>query len=140
MPIRNEKRCSREVAEVSSRYPAVLGGHRKEMAREDGSRPVWAVCICTPVCRLCGRYLAILGRPIRITVPLSPSPNGPGRLADKVVQPTTQSAEGCTYSTTRLPSGPVTSPVRAELDWAGERLGRPAIPDPVHGRTATSQS
>ena len=24
-------------------------------------------------------------------------PNGPGRLADKVVQPTTQSAEGCTY-------------------------------------------
>ena len=23
-------------------------------------------------------------------------PNGPGRLADKVVQPTTQSAEGCT--------------------------------------------
>ena len=23
---------------------------------------------CTPVCRLCGRYLAILGRPIRITV------------------------------------------------------------------------
>ena len=24
---------------------------------------------CTPVCRLCGRYLAILGRPIRITVP-----------------------------------------------------------------------
>ena len=23
----------------------------------------------TPVCRLCGRYLAILGRPIRITVP-----------------------------------------------------------------------
>ena len=26
-------------------------------------------CVCTPVCRLCGRYLAILGRPIRITVP-----------------------------------------------------------------------
>ena len=25
-------------------------------------------------------------------------PNGPGRLADKVVQPTTQSAEGCTYT------------------------------------------
>ena len=25
--------------------------------------------ICTPVCRLCGRYLAVLGRPIRITVP-----------------------------------------------------------------------
>ena len=24
-------------------------------------------------------------------------PNGPGRLTDKVVQPTTQSAEGCTY-------------------------------------------
>ena len=24
-------------------------------------------------------------------------PNGPGRLADKVVQPTTQSAEGCTH-------------------------------------------
>ena len=24
-------------------------------------------------------------------------PNGPGRLADKVAQPTTQSAEGCTY-------------------------------------------
>ena len=24
-------------------------------------------------------------------------PNGPGRFADKVVQPTTQSAEGCTY-------------------------------------------
>ena len=24
-------------------------------------------------------------------------PNGPGRLADKVVQPTTQSEEGCTY-------------------------------------------
>ena len=24
-------------------------------------------------------------------------PNGPGRLADKVVHPTTQSAEGCTY-------------------------------------------
>ena len=24
-------------------------------------------------------------------------PNGPGRLADKVVKPTTQSAEGCTY-------------------------------------------
>ena len=24
---------------------------------------------CTPVCRLCGRYLAILGRPIRIIVP-----------------------------------------------------------------------
>ena len=24
-------------------------------------------------------------------------PNGPGRLADKVVQPTTQSAEGCTF-------------------------------------------
>ena len=24
-------------------------------------------------------------------------PNGPGPLADKVVQPTTQSAEGCTY-------------------------------------------
>ena len=23
----------------------------------------------TPVCRLCGRYLAILGRPIRVTVP-----------------------------------------------------------------------
>ena len=23
----------------------------------------------TPVCRLCGRYLAILGKPIRITVP-----------------------------------------------------------------------
>ena len=27
-------------------------------------------------------------------------PNGPGRLADKVVQPTTQSAEGCTYLAT----------------------------------------
>ena len=26
-------------------------------------------------------------------------PNGPGRLADTVVQPTTQSAEGCTYLT-----------------------------------------
>ena len=26
-------------------------------------------------------------------------PNGPGRLADKVVQPTTQSAEGCTMYT-----------------------------------------
>ena len=26
-------------------------------------------CLGTPVCRLCGRYLAILGRPIRITVP-----------------------------------------------------------------------
>ena len=25
-------------------------------------------------------------------------PNGPGRLADKVVQPTTQSAEGCTWA------------------------------------------
>ena len=25
--------------------------------------------LCTPVCRLCGRYLAILGRPIRTTVP-----------------------------------------------------------------------
>ena len=25
--------------------------------------------VCTPVCRLCGRYLAILGRPIRVTVP-----------------------------------------------------------------------
>ena len=25
--------------------------------------------IGTPVCRLCGRYLAILGRPIRVTVP-----------------------------------------------------------------------
>ena len=24
---------------------------------------------CTPVCRLCGRYLAIFGRPIRVTVP-----------------------------------------------------------------------
>ena len=24
---------------------------------------------CTPVCRLCGRYLALLGRPIRVTVP-----------------------------------------------------------------------
>ena len=24
---------------------------------------------CTPVCRLCGRYLALLGRPIRITIP-----------------------------------------------------------------------
>ena len=24
---------------------------------------------CTPVCRLCGRYLAILDRPIRVTVP-----------------------------------------------------------------------
>ena len=54
--------------------------------------------ICTPVCRLCGRYLAILGRPIRITVPsVTSRPDGPGRLADKVIQPTTQSAEGCTY-------------------------------------------
>ena len=25
--------------------------------------------MCTPVCRLCGRYLTILGRPIRVTVP-----------------------------------------------------------------------
>ena len=38
-------------------------------------------------------------------------PNGPGRLADKVVQPTTQSAEGCTiyldallYASPRLKS------------------------------------
>ena len=30
-----------------------------------GCRPT----VCTPVCRLCGRYLAILGRPIRVTVP-----------------------------------------------------------------------
>ena len=29
-------------------------------------------------------------------------PNGPGRLADKVVQPTTQSAEGWTYMQTIL--------------------------------------
>ena len=29
-------------------------------------------------------------------------PNGPGRLADKVVQPTTQSAEGCTLVRIRL--------------------------------------
>ena len=29
-------------------------------------------------------------------------PNGPGRLADKVVQPTTQSAEGCTLGTLYL--------------------------------------
>ena len=28
-----------------------------------------ACAVCTPVCRLCGRYLAILGRPIRVTVP-----------------------------------------------------------------------
>ena len=29
----------------------------------------FSIHIGTPVCRLCGRYLAILGRPIRITVP-----------------------------------------------------------------------
>ena len=51
--------------------------------------------VCTPVCRLCGRYLAILGRLIRVTVPaVTVAPTAPGRLADKVVQPTTQSAEG----------------------------------------------
>ena len=35
------------------------------------SRPVvlFLSCQCTPVCRLCGRYLALLGRPIRVTVP-----------------------------------------------------------------------
>ena len=30
-------------------------------------------------------------------------PNGPGPLADKVVQPTTQSAEGCTLAASNLP-------------------------------------
>ena len=29
----------------------------------------WPKLASTPVCRLCGRYLALLGRPIRITVP-----------------------------------------------------------------------
>ena len=46
-------------------------------------------------------------------------PNGPGRLADKVVQPTTQSAEGCTLyihanpqqsASTQLPFELVSSP------------------------------
>ena len=38
-------------------------------------------------------------------------PNGPSRLADKVVQPTTQYAEGCTYRG-RTPHLTATSPAR----------------------------
>ena len=39
-------------------------GRRLKSHTEEDSTPPG-----TPVCRLCGRYLAILGRPIRITVP-----------------------------------------------------------------------
>ena len=56
------------------------GGNLWEpMGDDDGIRDStwcwWQGCCrfwwrrCTPVCRLCGRYLAILGRPIRVTVP-----------------------------------------------------------------------
>ena len=46
----------------------------------------------------CGRYLVILGKPIRVTVPaVHRMPHRPWSGShDKVVQPTTQSAEGCT--------------------------------------------
>ena len=47
-------------------------------------------------------HLVILGKPIRVTGPaVTVAPNGPGRFVDKVVQPTAQSAEGCTYVESR---------------------------------------
>ena len=57
-------------------------GHDGYVGVSTGRLPPWQVSsnaariaavlrlyVCTPVCRLCGRYLAILGKPIRITVP-----------------------------------------------------------------------
>ena len=43
-------------------------------------------------------------------------PNGPGRLADKVVQPTTQSAEGCTFPVQFYISNPLIDQLRPHND------------------------
>ena len=49
-------------------------------------------------------------------------PNGPGRLADKVVQPTTQSAEGCTWGLgPRLVLVHLERSGRGEWEWFGRQ-------------------
>ena len=49
-------------------------------------------------------------------------PNGPGRLADKVVQPTTQSAEGCTSVPASFSTVRIANTRRNQMDYDYEIL------------------